>query len=114
MTAVWSCFVLFISANTSAPVISPLFIWILGSTFVTDCGAVICLILRIFRMIDRQNSFVYTLIATSNFVFGLTGVFFYCINKIDASGLHYLLYNLFLGTLLLADIFFFDVVFDSK
>jgi hypothetical protein len=86
----------------------------LGSIFFVDCCAVICVILRFFRIIDRQKSFLYTLIATSNFAFGLSGVFFYCINKIDASGLHYLLINLLLGTLLLSDIFFFDVVFDKK
>ena len=111
--AIWSSIAMFISANTPSPVISPIFFWILVSLLVVDCGAIICLVLRFINKIDRKSSFLYTMFGTSNFVFGLCGLTFYCLNKINLVGLQYLLLNLFLGILVLADIFFFDYLFEK-
>lgn len=111
IVAVWSSIVLFLSAITFSSDISPIYFWIKMSTLVAGYGALTCLFLRFLDKLDQATNFTYTLLATSNLAFGLCGLIFYFLHKINLIGLHDLLLSLLLGIILFADIFFFDDLF---
>lgn len=84
------------------------------STLAVGFGALICIFLRIFGLLDQKTSFFYMLLATSNSMFGLCALLFYLLHKINAALLHNLLFNLWIGLILFADILFFDRLFKKR
>ena len=86
------------------------YIWVKLTSVLSAGGAILSIGLRLFRVIHPSKSFPYTFLAITNTILGIGGVLFYVIHKINLIGLHTLLLNLLIGIVLLADIFFFDVM----
>ncbi|HEY4064151.1 MAG TPA: hypothetical protein VGM30_19730 [Puia sp.] len=105
--------IFFISARAdlNAGDISALYFWTKLSSLIASFGALILIVLRIFKRIDRDRNFIYVFFGTANILLGLCGVSFYFLRKINIIGLHDLLPNLLIGIVIFADLFLFDALF---
>jgi hypothetical protein len=114
--ASWISIVLFMSTSPdkNSGVVSVFQVWILLTTVIADIGAVILIIIRIFKVIDKNTNFLYCFLGVTNSILGLGGILFYSIQKINITGLHDLLFNLFLGAIILSDLFFFEPIIEKE
>jgi len=107
--AIWISVVLFMSTGkySNSGVVSDFQILILVTTVLADIGGSILIIIRIFKVIDKNANFLYCFFGIMNCTLGFSGILFYFIHKINLTGLHDLLLNLFIGVIILSDLFFF-------
>jgi hypothetical protein len=91
-----------------------LFVGVSITRIASLCGAVLFLLLRMSKLIDRQRNFFYFFFAVTNLLLGIGGVVFYEFNQINREGVHELIANLFVGALLIVDIFLFNVLFKKS
>jgi hypothetical protein len=110
--ALWVSVILFLSAQTNKGDISPLYIWMKLTILLAGFSGLLMLALRIFKVITRAN-FLYTFLGTANMMLGLSGVYFYILGKINMIGLHDTIPNLFVGVVVLTDIFLFESIFKN-
>ena len=108
LVALWASVILFLSAQTNKGDISSLYIWTKLSSLLAGFAGLLLLALRIFKVINRDQYFLYTFLGTANMVLGLLSVYFYLMGKINLLGLHDTLPNLFVGVFIMADIFLFE------
>jgi hypothetical protein len=76
-------------------------------------GAGILFLLRVFGLIKQESNLLYCLFATLNGCIGLLGLVLYFCSRLNALALHEFLLSLLVGTILLADILFFSIVFSN-
>jgi|GEM_PF-2188024 len=116
--AIWISFVLLVSAKAnSSPnsgYISAFYFWAKLSSLVAGFGGLAMLALRIFYKVARDRNFLYAFFGTANAVIGLSGTTFYFLGKINTIGLHDLLPNLFVGVVILADMFLLETIFKTN
>ena len=111
LVALWASVMLFLSAQTNKGDISPLYFWMKLTTLVAGFAGLLLLALRIFKVINRDRNFLYILFGTANLILGLCCICFYFIGKINLIGLHDTLPNLFVGIVIIADVFLFESIF---
>jgi len=101
--------VLFMSTGkySNSGVVSDFQVLILVTTVLADIGGGTLIIIRIFKVIDKNTNFLYCFFGIMNSTLGLSGILFYFIHKINLTGLHDLLLNLLIGAIILSDLFFF-------
>lgn len=114
LIALYASAILLLSAKNNSGDISPLYIWMKMTTLVAGFSGLLMLVLRIFKVIDRDRNFLYTLLGTANMVLGLLGICFYFLNKINITGLHDMILNLFVGVVVLSDVFLLEIIFKKN
>ena len=103
-----------VRTNANPGNISALYIWAKLIGIIAAIGGLLLIGLRIFNVIDKNRNFLYSFIGTTNSALGLCGISFYLSGKINMIGLHDSLPNLFLGIVVLLDIFLFELVFHKR
>jgi hypothetical protein len=116
LLAAWTSVIAILSAKADSTPgdISALYFWAKLTSVLCGFGGLLILILRIFKVINRNTNFLYSFLGTTNIALGLSGVGFYFFRKINVIGVHDLLPNLLIGVIIFADIFFFDTIFKRK
>lgn len=116
LVALWICLILFLSAkgNENSGDISALYIWTKISGLLAGFAGLLMLALRIFKVITRDQYFLYPFLGTANMVLGLLSVYFYLVGKINLVALHDTIPNLFVGVVVMADIFLFESIFKNN
>ena len=113
LDALLASVILLLAGNGNSSVIS-LYISIKLAILIAGFWGLLMLALRIFWKIDRDRNFLYAFLGTSNMILGLLGICFYFIGKINLIGLHDTLPNLFVGVIVLSDIFLFKSIFSNN
>jgi len=90
-----------------------LYICVQFTSVIVLWASVLLIILRTFRLFDQEHNFLYSFLAVTNTILGLSGVILYLLGKINTVGLHALLLNLLVCVVLFADILFFKSVFQK-
>jgi len=116
LLAAWTGILLFLSAkaDSNSGDISSLYFWAKLTSLIAGFGALLLLGLRVFNVIDRNRNFLYAFLGTANIALGLCGIGFYFFRKINMIGLHDLLPNLLIGTIIFVDIFLFETIFKKN
>src|SRR5689334_14221102 len=114
--AAWVCIICILSAlsNNDGNIIALAYVYARISGLLAGLGGLIFLVLRVFASISRTHNFGYAFFCTSNVLIGAAGVIFYFSRNINMVGLHELLPNLFIGVIMMADIFLYDYIFKGK
>lgn len=114
--AAWTCIIWDLSARSEAGAgeISALYFWVKITSLGAGLAALGLIVMRIFKIIDKNRNFWYAFLGTTNLVLGLSGIFFYAFHKINIFGLHALLPNILIGITLFSDVFFFEKIFKKK
>jgi hypothetical protein len=104
--AAWICIIVIVSAlsENNGNNISLLYIWARLSGLIAGLGGLVCLALRLFKVIDRHTNFWYTFFTVANSIIGAAAIFFYFHRQINAVGIHDLLPNLLIGVVLVIDL----------
>ena len=106
--------ILFLSARQNSGDILVVYLWTKLVTLIALSAGILILILRGFRVIDRDRNLLYTFLGTTNIILGLGGICFYLLGKINLVGLHDTMPNLFIGVVITADIFLFESLFRKR
>jgi hypothetical protein len=112
----WVCIMIISSALSwkDNNIISIGYVWARLSGLLAGLGGLIFLALRLYNVVNRNENFGYAFFSIANLVIGLAGVVFYSIRRINQVGLHALLPNLFIGVVMMTDLFLYDHIFNGK
>jgi hypothetical protein len=100
--------------NVNPGDISAIYVGAKLTGIIAAIGSLLLIGLRIFNVIDKNRNFLYSFIGTTNFALSLYAIGFYLSGKINMIGLHDSLPNLFIGIIIYADIFLFELIFHKK
>jgi hypothetical protein len=116
LSACLFCVLLILSTKTdhSPGIISVGYFWLNIANLVSIFGALLLLVLRIFKVIDKNRNFLYAFFGATNMILGICALSFFFLNMLNIVGLHNLLANLLLGVIIIVDLFLFDYMFKSK
>jgi hypothetical protein len=81
-------------------------IWIIA-TYALLCIGILVLVLRLFRILKSNSDFLYTFFGVINHCIGIFCLILYLFKKVDLLWLHECLFNLFVGSLIISDIYVF-------
>jgi len=113
---VWTSFILIVSARgRSEPgQISVLYFWTKLTSVIAGVGALVLIVLRVFKVVDKNRNLAYSFLGVTNIALGLYGIAAYLLHMINMAGIHDLLLNLLAGVILLIDILFFESIFSHN
>lgn len=88
-----------------------LYTWVQWTRWTCLGAAGLLFLLRVFRLVNQDRSFLYCFVATINTAIGLVGIVLYPFENWDINALHEFLINLLVGVVMLADVLFFSGLF---